>query len=155
MRVNPCARFWPKLRIGINPGECWLWIASRDRLGYGNFSLRPYRVTKAHRAMWLLCFGLIPDGLEVCHKCDNPPCVNPEHLFLGTHAENGLDMARKGRASTHNRKLKPSDVREVRALFGAGVKQAVLAARFGVSTSNISTIVTRRSWIRLDLETET
>lgn len=77
-------------------GDCWIWNGSRDGKGYGSFYLEG-RLHKAHRAAWMLLKGPIPDGIEACHRCDTPPCCNPDHIFLGTHAENMADARTKGR----------------------------------------------------------
>lgn len=76
---------------------CWEWIGNKSQNGYGQFSSR-YFSTLAHRASWEIFVGPIPDGLYICHRCDNKSCVNPEHLFLGTQHDNMLDMVQKGRS---------------------------------------------------------
>lgn len=93
LRGSPQIRFWPKVDKSEN---CWLWRGSRQTHGYGTFY---YQGTMhlSHRISWILTYGEIPTGLCVLHKCDNPPCVNPQHLFLGTHVDNMIDRERKGR----------------------------------------------------------
>jgi hypothetical protein len=79
------------------PGECWEFLGTRDKDGYGRLAVDG-RKTRAHRVAWVVYRGEIPEGLHVLHTCDVPACVNPEHLFLGTHADNMHDRDAKGRA---------------------------------------------------------
>lgn len=92
-------RFWPKV---AKTAECWTWQACKGRRNYGLF-FDGSRLIPAHRFAWEITHGPIPEGLLVCHRCDNPPCVNPAHLFLGTHQENMLDRNKKGRAARGER----------------------------------------------------
>jgi len=97
-KISPTAwsRFEQKYKIDLASG-CWLWTACRGHRGYGLFALDGHRTIHAHRASWVLNVGEIPDGMLVCHKCDVPACVNPEHLFVGTSLDNNRDMLAKGR----------------------------------------------------------
>lgn len=153
-KVPPLAeRFWSKVdRKGAD--ECWPWIAAirKDSEGYGAFYLNG-RHRPATHAVWLLTHGEMPtNGLFVCHKCDNPRCCNPSHLFLGTHQQNNADKVTKRRhahgETTGNAKLSEPDVREIRRLKPPGKAptglKAELAARFNVSTHTIADVWSRR-----------
>lgn len=100
MKISFGERFWSKVDIA-GPSDCWVWLAGQNKDGYGKFSVGPARWDFAHRLAWLLeGSGWIPDGWCVCHKCDNPSCCNPRHLFPGTHRMNAVDKVRKGRHRT-------------------------------------------------------
>lgn len=130
---------------------CWLWTGCALKSGYGRIGVGG-SVKLAHRVSWEIHRGAIPDGLFVLHKCDTPACVNPDHLFVGTHLDNGRDKARKGRSwhpvgALHGRsKFTESDVVEIRSMCRDGISLAEIASRYGVSDSTISAIKTRRNW---------
>lgn len=93
------AAFWNRVD---KTGDCWLWTGGLSTRGYGRTTLRD-RSLDTHRFAWMVSYGPIPDGLCVCHHCDNPPCCRPEHLFLGTHADNNADREAKGRTARGER----------------------------------------------------
>ncbi len=128
-------------RIRVLSTGCWLWTGAKNR-GYGYVTNgRGSRHIRAHRAAYELAFGPIESGLLVCHRCDNPPCVRPAHLFAGTAADNVLDCVNKGRQP---RKVTADQRREIRALWRAGVPQAELARRFELTRVTIRRIVRDR-----------
>lgn len=144
-RVIPLAdRFWSKVE---KTSGCWEWGACRDPRGYGRIGSlnNTHRSVLAHRVAYELSVGPIPDGLEVCHKCDNPPCCNPDHLFLGTQADNMRDMAEKGRQPRGEDSISSSltwdQAREIRRRYSKRRGTVVaLAAEFGVHWVTISKI---------------
>lgn len=119
---------------------CWLFTGARSSNGYGNL-WNGERLDKAHRVAYMLEKGPIPEGLYVMHTCDNPLCVNPEHLVAGTPKENSMDARRKGRIAkgerVSNAKLTEATVVEIRTLYVQGATYRELAAQFGVVPSTI------------------
>lgn len=133
-------RFWPKVdkSPGHGPwGDCWIWTATLFRGGYGKFSVATSACDHAHRVSWRLANGPITDGLNVLHRCDNRPCIRPDHLFLGTLADNNEDMANKGRKY---RKLTEEEVRQIKLGLSLGISQQLTADRLGVNQTLISAI---------------
>jgi hypothetical protein len=106
------------------------------------------RTEHAHRISWELHNGTIPDGLNVLHKCDNPPCVNPAHLFVGTDLDNMQDRDRKGRHGTA--KLTPRDIRSIRARRAMGERLVTIAVDFDICVSQVSLIARRKSWAHVE-----
>ncbi len=152
------------------PSECWPWAGACFNQGYGEVSHGGAR-WRAHRLVWTLVNGPIPTGLHVCHSCDNPPCCNPAHLWLGTHADNMADKARKGRgeqvrgdnhyARTHPEwlargerhglaRLTEAHAQAVRRVYATGTySQAQISRVLGVSHTVISKIVRGKTYRHL------
>jgi hypothetical protein len=152
-------RFMDKVNF---TSDCWLWIGVKNDGGYGQFSLNGKKI-RSHRFVWEHFKGEIPKGMEVCHKCDVPNCVNPNHLFLGTHQDNMADKTAKGRnphmsgEKNGSAKLSQSQVDEIRRLYRRqkrGKNGTIgeyttrgLAEKFGVGKSQIIRILNQKSWL--------
>lgn len=160
-------KFRDRIAYSAKPNSCWEWTGSRQNYGYGQMKIGK-RTVKTHRIAWKLAYGDIPEELFVLHHCDNPPCVRPGHLFLGTNLDNTLDRHSKGRdargerhgSRTHphkfgarygernsNVRLTEEQVLDIRRLYAAGsYSQKHLAEMFGVTQPTISLIVNRKMW---------
>lgn len=145
-------RFWSHVEVK-RLDECWEWMAYRDKEGYGRANFGFQGLHRTHRMAWTICFGLIPDAIRVLHKCDNPPCCNPCHLFTGTQAENIEDMRKKRRTTFGERswsaKLTESQVLEIRSLYkryDPRFNGYALCKRYGISYSTIYAIIHRTKW---------
>lgn len=154
------SRFWIKVDRSGGPDTCWIWTgAQRQAFGYGMFSIGRKSIS-THRYSWLLHNGAIPDGLQVLHHCDNPRCVNPAHLFLGTQKDNVRDARDKGRLGQQvnpmcmarrgeingKSKLNDSAVRLIRRMRQDGYKLREIADTIGISVPVVSAVATGRTW---------
>lgn len=144
--------FWSRIDKSGGPDACWIWTASHNAGGYGNMWWDE-RVQPSHRISYELAYGAIPEGLQVCHHCDNRPCCNPTHFFLGRHLENNRDKESKGRGNqprgehNHLHKLTEADVIEIRRLATERkLKYKDIGAKFGVTRGAISLVVRRVWW---------
>lgn len=145
-------RFWR--RVEKSDG-CWLWTGHRNRDGYGMIGLeRSGGIERTHRLSWIFANGPIPAGMSVLHRCDMPACVRPDHLFIGTQADNIHDMDAKGRArknprrgeAVHWTKLKAEDIPVIRSLSADGLNNTQIGKRFGVHRLTIHLILNGKNW---------
>jgi hypothetical protein len=138
-RASAEERFWAKVTRAAG-NACWGWTGAKKSHGYGTFMVDGVLVS-ANRFSYELHYGPIPEGLFACHRCDNPPCCNPAHLFLGTQAENMDDARRKGRTRSGNARLTAATVRVATDRRAAGASFEAIAAELGVSRKTISRAV--------------
>lgn len=146
--------FWSRVAKGDG---CWLWLGSKNQYGYGRYS-----AAYAHRIAWALTHGFMPGALSVLHRCDNPPCVNPEHLFLGMQADNMRDCVEKGRLNVsgnpprgeaqHMAKLSDVCIGPMVSCYRAGVEMPTLSRWFGVSHGAVYAACARRTWKHVTIE---
>jgi len=150
---DPVTRFWAKVK---KTDTCWVWTAGTSYYGYGSFHYMGKQVS-ASRFSYILHYGDIPDGMDVLHKCDNPPCARPDHLFLGTNLDNTQDMMAKGRwrgggqrgERNGSAKLTSADVIAIHARLAKGDKNKDIAKDLFVASSTISEIKTGKYWSHL------
>lgn len=147
------SRYWAKVD---RTGDCWVWKASVVK-GYGQIRRKvgdKHTVALAHRVAYEMCHGEIPAGLQVLHRCDNPLCVRPSHLFLGTNKENNDDKMRKGRhghGTQHGEqasgaKLTEDSIRQIRSMRAQGMLLREIGEKFGVHYMTIGQIVSGKTW---------
>ena len=148
LSVSDAERFWAKVDAR-GPDDCWPWKAGRLRQGYGVFSIQG-KSLKAHRVALAFSGVVFPEHMLVCHHCDNPPCCNPAHLFVGTPLDNMRDKIAKGRhrgahagEGHHGARLTENDVRAIRS---SGKPHRELASQYGVAVGTIAHIIHRERW---------
>lgn len=150
-------RFWDKVE---KTDTCWNWTAAKSAFGHGRFRMGR-KLVSPHRLVYEWEHGEIPEGYDICHHCDNPSCVNPQHLFLGTRSDNMKDAMKKNRlpqmvkilerkgSETNNAKLTEKEVLLMRALEKKGMKTKELSKRFGITRRNVRDIIYRRTWTHI------
>ncbi len=159
--THPSQRFWSKVNKA-GPNDCWEWTGARTPDGYGFMFAGPLyeidtRWVRSNRLSYEMHKGPIPEGLSVLHHCDNPPCVNPAHLYAGTQQQNVKDRAtrkrgkehRQGGESNDNAKLTEADIPTIIEMVRAGKRQGVVGTIFGISQQHVSRIVHGHSWAHL------
>ena len=149
--MSHIARF-QKFVPRASPTDCWEWRGTRNNKGYGKFWLNG-RTDLAHRVSYRIHNGEIPAGLMVRHTCDNPPCVNPAHLLVGTRKDNAQDALERDRylrgVDNFQAKLTEGQVRDIRRSWDAGETQVSMARRFGVSRAAIQFALSGKSWAHI------
>lgn len=144
-------RFWSKVN---RTSHCWIWTASLDGRGYGKFVMwrdgkHTYYI--APRIAWQISNGPVPEGMQVCHKCDNPKCVRIGHLFLGSAVDNAKDMLRKGRFPKRTRELNPNskltykDVQSIRRIKSTGVSAETISKAYKITKKHVWNLCAKNS----------
>jgi hypothetical protein len=150
-KVDVTERFWRKTDTEANhPLGCWTWKGFGTSRRHPTIALTPNKFMYAARFAYLLCYGAIPDGLLILHTCDNFMCVNPDHLYPGTHTDNERDKLTRNRTlrgeKNTNSKLTENDVRDIRKLREAGMLLTEIAHKYNINITTVSTIAHRKTW---------
>lgn len=148
--TDPIERLWKGVK---KTNFCWAWEGASNSFGHGQMSIKGKKVY-VHRLSYEIYFGNIPDGFYVCHTCDNPACVKPTHLYIGTIKDNVSDCHKKGRfkpllgSKNPKTKLSKDHVEEIRCLYeSSSISQIQLARKYGVSQTAVSAILRNKTWI--------
>lgn len=146
-------RFWRYVKKGDG---CWEWMASKNKKGYGSFGTGDRRTSLAHRVSWVLNVGIIPEGFYVLHKCNNPGCVRPSHLYLGTQLDNMNDRKRTTGYNLHGEnnpfsRFSVEDIRNIRELSNQGKSRTEIAEFYECSITAISSIARGKTWAEMEL----
>jgi hypothetical protein len=143
--IGPVTRDNIMSHVNVTESGCWEWKHNKNGYGYGRIRQGNGKlVMQAHRYVWTILQGAIPAGMVVCHRCDNRPCVNPSHLFIGTQHDNNVDAAQKRRFRLH--KLTDEKVAVIRVRLAAGETCAAIARDFDVSEGMVRHIKKGRAW---------
>lgn len=149
---NDYVRFWSKVALTANQDLCWNWRATKHKKGYGNFWFNGQLMRATHISIFYKT-GVLPNkGSFACHTCDNPSCVNPNHIFIGTNQDNMNDKVKKGRMSclkgesNPKAKLTEGGVREIRYLYNSGLNYPEISTKVGVSRSMVGGIIRGKFW---------
>ena len=144
---NIYARFLSKVDTNnFEHDACWIWRGASKGNGYGHLNVDGKNIT-AHRLAYQLFVGVIADGMDVCHTCDNRQCVNPDHLFLGTRKENMNDAMQKGRTDGGKKKLlRECDIQEIRQRIAAGIPSQIIAKKFNITIHRLNGIKSGRTY---------
>jgi len=148
-------RFWSKIdkQPGLGPkGDCWHWMAARTKFGHGVFTEPPRRYIQSHRFMWKLKHGSIPEGAHILHRCDNPRCVKPDHLFIGDAIENMKDRMRKGRYATGKNAWSPNNLDKVARGERHGSRTHPEKVARGERNGNSKLDADKVDWIRSEIK---
>lgn len=169
--MTPEERFWSRVHKGDDATSCWMWRGGNNGK-YGRMKIAPKQSIDAHRFSYILHYGKIPEGRIICHKCNNPACVRPDHLYAGTYKDNYDDMAKAGNAfdistvvsgrlgvnrtirgrNVHNAVLDEAIVREIRSRIATGETHRSIATHLGISKSAVTDINTGKNWAWLDVD---
>ena len=137
-------RLWSRID---KTGDCWIWTGAKNNRGYGVIGTENQKLAYVHRLVWIETNGAIPENMEVCHSCDNPACARPDHLFIGTHKENMIDMAQKFR--TNKAKLTPDTVLAIVRMHTDGIPRKEIVEITNVNVNTIKCILNGRNWSHL------